>query len=83
MAIPNACSFGCPVNLQYSNPNIDFLTYPGVKSGSFTTDAQGRYKFNARTASLLAPAMANYRGPAVTDIIFRGDFESLPDITLP
>jgi hypothetical protein len=78
--LPANCPNGCPVFLHYSNPNVPFLAFPAAATGTFTIDGQGRYRFNARTATLLAPAMTNFRGPAVTDRIFRSSLEQLPDM---
>lgn len=79
MAYVNGCAFGCPVTLQYSNPQHGFVTFPAEPSGTTVADAAGRTRFNALTAAVLSEAMANFRGPDVTDRIFRNDLESLPN----
>jgi hypothetical protein len=78
--LPAACPNGCPVFLHYSNPNVNFLSFPTTPTGTTIVDGTNRWTFNARTASLLAPDMANFMGPGVFDRIFRGDFEALPDL---
>lgn len=83
MSYPYTCVYGCPVYMNYSNPSVSFAAYPGTATGTTVVDANGRWTFNARTASLLAPAMSNFRGVAITDRLFRNDFESLPDIPPP
>ncbi|GEM_PF-2758800 len=46
----------CPRMLQFSNPNIDFVGRPGVKSGTPNAD-------NARSLNEMAPIVAAYRNP--------------------
>lgn len=53
MAYPCKTS-ACPRKLQYSNPAVDFIGYPGVKSGTATAN-------NARSMSGLAPTISKYR----------------------
>lgn len=70
----------CPVKLHFSNPFVDFLDAPGYKTGRPQADpVSGYWTFNARTASLSAPAVSDFRGGTVLRI-FRGDFEDLPDL---
>ena len=68
----------CPVQLHYSNPNVNFLAFPSVPTGKSVPDFLGRYTFNARTATTFSEAMSNFRGPAITDRLFRSSFEDLP-----
>lgn len=75
------CPNGCPIQLHYSNPNVDFAAFPGTPSGTLAGDAQGRHSVNARTAVLYAPRMETFRGPVVPDFgVFGHGFEPLPDI---
>lgn len=76
------CMYGCPRRLQFSNPNIPFNGFPPDPSGTTAAqaDGQGRYRFNARTAALLAPATSGFRGAYDMDRLFRGGFEALPDV---
>ena len=79
---PNTnCPFGCPVQLHYSNPYVNFVAWPGVPSGTFALDGQGRSAVNARTAVLYARDMESFRGaPVPTTGGFGHGFEQLPDI---
>jgi hypothetical protein len=79
-ADPNNCPFGCPRYLHFSNPNVDFFSYPGTPSGTLVPDGGNRSSFNARTASLFSEVMSGYRGAVVVDRIFRNGIEALPDL---
>lgn len=46
----------CPRVLQFSNPKIDLMGHPGVKSGTLDDD-------NARSLNMMAPVIAAYRTP--------------------
>ncbi len=70
----------CAIQMHYANPTVNFGAFPTHPTGSFTADGFQRYQFNARTAALLAPTMADFRGPVVSDRLFRHSFEALPDI---
>jgi hypothetical protein len=75
------CPFGCPIQLHFSNPNVDFQAFPGTRSGTAANDGQGRHSINARTALLYAPMMETFRGPVVPDEgVYGHGFEPLPDI---
>lgn len=71
---------GCPLVFQYSNPFVDFVTFPGTPSGTNAPEAGGITRFNARTSTLLSDEVANFRGEAITDRIFRSSIELLPDM---
>ncbi len=67
-ADPNFCA--CQKRLQYSNPNVPFL---------LSNSASGTpLRYNAYTATQLAPAMSDFRNPQLVDLIFRVGFEELP-----
>lgn len=75
------CPNGCPIQLHFTNPQVEFQAFPGAPTGTLAGDAQGRHSVNARTAVLYAPAVERFRGPVKTDKgIFGHGFESLPDI---
>lgn len=75
------CANGCPIQLHYSNPQVEFQAWPGTPTGVNGADAQGRSRVNARTSVLYAPAMETFRGPEVPDFgVYGHGFESLPDI---
>lgn len=74
------CPNGCPVQLHYSNPKVEFQAFPGVASGTLLGDAQGRHSVNARTAVFYAPVMAGFRGPVQPNKgVFGHGFEPLPE----
>lgn len=78
---PNEPANPCPRRMNYSNPYVNFTSFPLTPSGTLTPDL-GRIAFNARTFALLAPIVSEFRGPSVPDRIFRHDFEALPDVGL-
>ena len=87
MSVTNQCSTPqgqserCPRRMNFSNPNVNFISFPNSPSGTFAPDPQGRYRFNARTFALFSPFVSEFRGPVTsTDRIFRHDFEALPDV---
>jgi hypothetical protein len=51
-----ACSRSCPVALQFSNPSVDFLGRPGLRSGTSSRN-------NATSLKTVAPYAAAYRPP--------------------
>lgn len=55
------CPFGCPIQLHFSNPNVEFQAFPGTPSGTNAVDGQGRHSINARTALLYVPMMETFR----------------------
>lgn len=56
----------CPRLLQFSNPNLDFLGHPGVRSGTRTND-------NARSLNNMAPIVAAYGTPVPSSRIAGSD----------
>ncbi len=44
----------CPTKMQFSNPNVDFIGYKGLKSGAANAN-------NARSFSAMAPTISKYR----------------------
>lgn len=78
MAYVDACANGCPIYLHYSNPNVNFLSFPSTPTGTFVVDNLQRWTFNARTATTFSPTMSTFRGGGVTDRLFRNSFENLP-----
>lgn len=74
------CPLGCPIQLHYANPNVEFQAFPGTPSGTVHGAPQVQSRGDARTTVLLAPAMERFRGPAPqTGGIFGHGFEPLPD----
>lgn len=74
------CPQGCPIQLHYSNANVEFVNFPGVATGTAAQDGQGRTTANARTAVLYAPEMETFRGPVTPDFgVFGHGFEPLPE----
>lgn len=74
------CPNGCPIQLHYSNANVQFTNVPGVATGTAAQDGQGRTTANARTAVVYAPEMETFRGPVVPDVgVFGHGFEPLPE----
>jgi len=61
----------CTKALQFSNPDVGFLNFPATASGTAT-------QYNARTAAAFAPAMSEFRGPTLADVLFRSGMEHLP-----
>ena len=71
------CGWSCEGVLQYSNPEISFIGYPGLPSGRNTPDPCGYARFNAKTGAFLALPVSEYRGNKVAFRLFRSDFEHL------
>jgi hypothetical protein len=62
---------GCTPQLQFSNPQVGFLSHPATPSG--TND-----HFNALTVALLSPTVSDFRAPELADLVYRSSFEALP-----
>ncbi|NPT53016.1 hypothetical protein GNZ10_25475, partial [Ralstonia sp. 3N] len=60
------CPLNCPRTLQFSNPNVRFVGYPSLPSGTATAD-------NARSISVMAPVIAAYRDSTPISRIAGGD----------
>ena len=71
------CGWSCETVLQYSNPEISFMGYPGLPSGRNIQDPGGYTRFNAKTGSILALPVSEYRGHKIVARLFRSDFEHL------
>lgn len=75
-----ACPLNCPIQLHYANPAVNFEGFPGTPTGTFHGAPFAQSRGDARTAVLLAPAMARFRGPIEpSGGIFGHGFEALPD----
>jgi hypothetical protein len=75
------CPFTCPITEHYSNQNVYFATYPGTPTGNLMPNQVGQSRFNARTATLYARDMQNFRAPIADLTLFSHGFEALPDIS--
>ncbi len=78
MAYANDCPSGCPMQLYYSNPHVNFSGGSGPPTGTLTpqSGSDPRYRYNAKTIQYLAQGNANFRGPtAPADRIFANGFE--------
>lgn len=75
-----ACPMGCPIQLHYSNPKVEFQAFPGTPTGTAPGAPQLQSRGNARTSVLLVSTMERFRGPVVADHgVFGHGFEPLPD----
>ncbi|MCK9488691.1 MAG: M12 family metallo-peptidase [Xanthomonadales bacterium] len=78
MAYQNPCTGGCPMQLHYSNPFVNFFGGSGPPTGSFSPESivDPRYRYSARTLQYLAQGVANFRGmTAPADRILFSGFE--------
>ncbi len=56
----------CPTKMQFSNPNVDFIGYKGLKSGAANAN-------NARSFTAMAPTISKYRARTAYARLSGGD----------